>query len=131
MNRIFQRGSLAAALALALVRPALAQTYHDSAGTIVAGVIPLPYSYTPLSPGQHNLAPTSSTALSVPTGARYATVCASSATVKYTTDGTTTPTGSVGQPLAAGSCVSLSGATVLANFRAISTTGTLDVEYFQ
>ena len=130
MNRIFQRAA-AAVTALALSTPGFSQTYHNSAGTIVPGVIPLPYSYTPLSPGQHNLTPTSSTALTVPAGARYATVCASSATVKYTTDGTTTPTGSVGQPLAAGSCVPLSGPMVLANFRAISATGTLDVEYFQ
>jgi len=130
MKRKFQRAA-AAVTALALSTPSFCQTYHDSAGTVVPGVIPLPYSYTPLSPGQHNLAPISSTALTVPTGARYATVCASSATVKYTTDGTTTPTASVGQPLAAGSCVSLSGATVLTNFRAISATGILDVEYFQ
>ena len=73
-----------------------AQTYRDSSGTIVQGVFPLPYGYTPLSPGQHNLAITSSTALTIPTGARYATVCASTAAVKYTTDGTTTPTSSVG-----------------------------------
>ncbi len=130
MNRVTQRVA-AAAIALALSTPGFSQTYHDSSGTIVPGVVPLPYTYTPLVPGQHNIAPTSSMALTLPTGARYATVCASSATVKYTTDGATTPTSSVGQPLAAGSCVSLSGATVLANFRAISATGTLDVEYFQ
>jgi hypothetical protein len=92
MHRIFQRAAAALAL-VCLCAPALPQTYHDSAGTIVPGVIPLPFSYTPLSPGQHNLAATSSTALSAPIGARYA--------------------------------------TVLANFRAISATGTLDVEYFQ
>lgn len=102
-----------------------------SAGTAVQGVNPLPYGYMPLPPGQHNVAPTSSTALSIPQGARYATVCASAALVKYTTDGTTTPTPTIGQPLAAGTCVSLSGLAVLANFRAFSPTGTLDVEYFQ
>jgi len=125
------KGALALALALALAPAASAQTYRDWSGTIVPGVFPLPYGYTPLSPGQHNLAITSSTALTIPTGARYATVCASTAAVRYTTDGTTTPTASVGMPLQAGACMALSGPTVLANFLAISVTGTLDVEYFQ
>ena len=124
------KGAHALALALAPVGGS-AQTYRDSSGTIVQGVFPLPYGYTPLPPGQHNFALTSSTALTIPTGARYATICASTASVKYTTDGTTTPTASVGMPLPAGACVALSGATVLANFLAISATGTLDVEFFQ
>ncbi len=110
---------------------ASAQTYRDSGGTVVPGVIPLPYAYAPLPPGQHNLAPASATGLNVPSGARYATVCASTAAVKYTTDGITTPTATVGMPLAAGACMALSGAAALANFKAISTAGTLDVEYFQ
>jgi len=110
------KGAHALALALAPVGGS-AQTYRDSSGTIVQGVFPLPYGYTPLPPGQHNLALTSSTALTIPTGARYATICASTA--------------SVGMPLPAGACVALSGATVLANFLAISATGTLDVEFFQ
>jgi hypothetical protein len=75
-------------------------------------VSPLPYQYTPLTPGQHNVAPTT-------------------ATVKYTTDGTTTPTSTVGQSLPAGACVSLSGPLVIANFSAFSSTGTLDIEYFR
>jgi hypothetical protein len=40
MNRLFQRAP-AAALALALVCPALAQTYRDSGGTAVQGVVPI------------------------------------------------------------------------------------------
>jgi len=129
----FARLARGAALALFLAKgdPAAAQNYHDTGGTLVPGVIPLPTPYAPLSPGQHNLALTTATALTVPTGARYATVCASGAAVKYTTDGTTTPTSSVGMPLAAGACVALSGPQGLANFRAISASGTLDVEYFQ
>jgi hypothetical protein len=119
-------------LALALLpQPATAQTYRDASGSIVAGVMPLPYAFTPLAPSQHNLAPTTATALTIPSGARYATVCASTAGSKYTTDGATTPTTAIGQPLPAGSCVSLSGGAVLANFRVISASGTLDVEYFQ
>ncbi len=121
-----------AALALALMgAPAFAQTYLDRGGTGVQATVPLPFPYLPLSPGQHNVAPTSATGLTIPAGARVANVCASTATVKYTTDGSTTPTTSVGQPLAAGACVSLSGPKMLANFQAISATGTLDVEYFQ
>ena len=122
---------LAALLCALFTAPAAAQTYRDSGGTVVPGFVPLPYAYAPLPPGQHNIAPTSATPLTVPLGARYATICATLATVKYTTDGVTTPTTSVGQPLVAGSCVALSGATVLANFRAVSASGTLDVEYFQ
>jgi len=108
-----------------------AQTYRDVGGTIVTGVMPLPYAFTPLPPGQHNLAAASAMALTVPAGAQYATVCASTAAAKYTTDGVTAPTPTVGQPLAAGACVSLSGAAVIANFRVVSPSGTLDVEYFQ
>jgi hypothetical protein len=94
---------LGATLALTFAGPSLAQNYYDSAGTLVAGVFPLPYGYLPLAPGQHNLAPSTSTALTI----------------------------SVGQRLAAGVCVPLSGTIVLANFRAVSPTGTLDVEYFR
>ena len=91
----------------------------------------VPYGFTPLSPGQHGIAPTSATTLTIPVGTIYATVCASTALVLYTTDGTTTPTGTVGQPLTAGTCVALSGAKVVSNFKAFSATGTLDVEYFK
>src|ERR1700674_5171611 len=71
---------------------AVAQTYRDSAGTIVPGVIPLPYAYIPLGPGQHNISPATATGLTVPAGARYAPVCASIAPAKYATDGATAPT---------------------------------------
>ncbi|RBP15854.1 hypothetical protein DFR50_107124 [Roseiarcus fermentans] len=110
---------------------ASAQTYRDVNGSIVAGVMPLPYAYTPLAPGQYNLTPATVTALTIPRGARFATICASSAGAMYTTDGVTTPTSAIGQPLPAGSCVSLSGGAVLANFRVVSPSGVLDVEYFQ
>ena len=122
---------LAAVLVPLGARIAVGQTYYDSGGTIVSGVMPLPYTYTPLPPGQHNLAPASATSLTVPAGARIATICASAGPAKYTTDGVTIPTVSVGQPLAAGSCLSLSGPAVLANFRVVSASGTLDVEYFR
>lgn len=126
------RDIAARALALAFVcLPAHAQTYSDANGTIISGIAAIPFPYTPLSPGQHNLAPTSATGLTIPPGARYATICASTAIVRYTTDGTTLPTSTVGMPLASGACVNLSGAIVLGNFRAFATNGTLDAEYFK
>jgi hypothetical protein len=105
----------------------LAASGANAAGT----VIPLPYPYAPI-PGssQHNLAPTSSTALTVPNGALYATVQAAGASVRYTTDGTV-PTASVGMTLGAGVILTLSGYPIMTTVRFISATGTLDVEYFQ
>jgi hypothetical protein len=89
--------------------------------------------YTPLAGAQYGLPPTSVTRLTVPPGTRYATVCAESGTIRYTTSGTA-PTTSAGMPLDAGSCMSLSGPQVLANFQAIQAingSGTLDVEFFR
>jgi len=90
-----------------------------------------PYNYTPLSPGQYGLAVTSSTGLTIPTGALQAQVCASGNNVNYTWDGTTTPTASVGQPLLQNQCIQFSGATLLANLKFIQTasTATLNVGY--
>ena len=90
-----------------------------------------PYSFTPLTPDQHNLAITTSTALTIPAGALFASVCAKGNSVNYTFDGTTTPTVSIGNPLAQGQCIFLSGPLVLANFLAIqqAATATLDVAY--
>jgi hypothetical protein len=122
--------SVAAVIVFA-ASPALAQAYYDFAGTPVDGVMAIPYTKGPLPPGQHNVALTSATALTIPTGSRYANICASFADIRYTTDGTTTPTVGIGQPLAAGACITLSGPQVLQNFRATSASGTLDVEYFR
>ncbi len=108
-----------------------AQTYYDRQGAIVQGVATIPFDYAPLGPGQHNFAPTNTTPLTIPTGARYMRVCASTANVRYATDGRTTPTTSLGQPLIANSCLILSGVRVMANFRAACGSGTLDIEYFQ
>jgi hypothetical protein len=121
----------ATALSVLFCATANAQTYYDFAGTVVQGVVPVPYAYIPLPPGQHNMALSAATALTIPPTARYATVCASGAMVKYTTDGITTPTSTLGQPLIAGQCVALSGAALLTTFRAASANGTLDVEYFK
>lgn len=125
------RSAIITTIAILTASPALAQAYYDFAGTRVAGTISIPYPNLPVPPGQHNLTLASSTALAVPTGARFANVCASSAGIKYTTDGITTPTAGIGQPLAAGACIWLSGPQVLKNFQAMSGSGTLDVEYFK
>ena len=90
-----------------------------------------PYNYTPLTPGQYGLSITSSTPLTIPTGALQAVVCAAGNNVNYTYDGTTTPTALVGLPLLTGQCIQFSGATVLANLKFIQTaaTATLNVGY--
>lgn len=90
-----------------------------------------PYAYTPLTPSQFNLAVVASTGLTIPTGATLARVCVRTAEVESTTDGTTPTTAPRGTALSVGSCISLSGPLVLAAFRAISATGTLDVEYYK
>lgn len=92
-----------------------------------------PYQYTPVSPGQHNVTIASATPLTVPAGALFAEVCVTSKNANYTTDGTTMPTSSVGEPLTAGQCIWFSGRTILANFSTIqqASAATLDVEYFK
>lgn len=121
---------------IALLKAQIAQLQSIVSGITAATVpvplpvLPGPYQYTPVAGAQYNLAITSSTALTVPGTATYAVVCAKTAAVNYTTDGATTPTSTVGIPLAALACVPLSGAAVLTNFRAISATGTLTAEYF-
>jgi hypothetical protein len=133
------KSAILVAIAVLATSPALAQDYYDYAGKPTPGEVAIPYPNVPAPPGQHNVGLTSPTGLTVPLlpqvgptkiTARYANICVSSAT-RYTTDGVTTPTASVGQPLAAGACITLAGPQVLKNFLAISPGGTLDVEYFQ
>jgi hypothetical protein len=90
-----------------------------------------PYSYTNLTPSQNALGVANATALTVPTGATYAVVCVEGAGVRWTWDGTTTPTANVGSPVASGSCLAFSGASILAALKFIqqSATATIDVEY--
>jgi hypothetical protein len=114
------------------MKDVLAQTYQDwGQNKNVTPVQTIPFPYTPLAPGQYGVTPTSATALTLPTGARVAVICASTASVRYTTDGSTTPTSSVGVQIPASTCIELTGSAVLANFKAISATGSLDVEFFK
>lgn len=104
------------------------------AGSGSGGSTPVtPGALTPLSPMQTALAITASTGLTVPTGSTYSVVCAEGANVRYSTDGTTTPTASVGMQLLQNQCLPLQGATTIANFKAIqqSATATLDASYFK
>jgi hypothetical protein len=88
-----------------------------------------PYPFVPLGPSQNGVTPTVATKLAIPNGANYANVCAETATVRWTWDGTTTPTSSVGSPISAGTCAPFSGPQILANLQFFSSSGTIDVEY--
>ena len=90
-----------------------------------------PSGYISVSPGQYILSLTPAKVLTIPTGATYAVVQAAVSSITYTTDGITTPTSTVGIILAAGASLPLSGANVLANFKAYSASGTISVEYFK
>ena len=90
-----------------------------------------PYGYTSTGPEQHALPITSATGLTVPAGTTYAIVQAKTAAVQYTLDGATTPTSTIGFTLAVGSTLSISGASLIANFKAISATGTLDAGFYK
>ena len=113
------------------------QTSGTNQWTTCSTVYPLPvtgsapYSYTNLTPSQNALGVVSATSLTVPTGATYAVVCVEGAGVRWTWDGTTTPTSSVGTPIASGQCAAFSGASILAALKFIqqTATATLDVEY--
>lgn len=86
-----------------------------------SNISPAPYPFTPLTPGQYTpVTDAASTALTIPTGATYAVVCGEVTNHRYTWDGTTTPTAAIGALLQQNQCMSLQGATVLANFRIIS-----------
>lgn len=139
---------LAGAVALGLMTPAFAQTYKDTNGTTVFGVVPLncpagggpctgpsggsggsgtiaiPYSYTAVAGGQYNQAATTASTLTVPTGALYARICAVGGQMNFvdSTNGTPTTGASptVGTPLSSGSCILEQGATVLAAFQLIN-----------
>lgn len=86
--------ALGAALALALsVSGAFALTLPtDSAG-----------------PGQYAVSITSVTALTVPEFAASAQICVVTAAARYTDDGVTTPTSTIGIPVAAGTCLEYGG----------------------
>lgn len=143
--KVWIAGALAAlSLALACVSPARAVPNDVVPGSLsISGCpsptttpcfVPGPYQYTPLANGQYGLPVSTATALTIPTGATYATVCAETEPVRYTTTGTT-PSSTIGIPLIASStttqCVGLYGSVVLGAFQAFGAGATIDVEYFK
>lgn len=70
--------------------------------------------------------------LSPPVSACYANVIVSTAVARFTTDGVTTPTTSLGQPVAIGGTFKLDGPAMIASFKGIgAATATFDVEYYK
>jgi hypothetical protein len=57
-----------------------------------------------------------------------AEICVSTAPVRYTSDGITTPTSSVGVPVAAGACFPFAGPILQMQFIAVSGSPVLDIE---
>jgi hypothetical protein len=67
--------------------------------------------------------------LTIPAGANYANLIASVAVARYTTDGVTTPSSTVGMPTTVGTPITLHGPLTLANFKIFGITTLVDVEY--
>ena len=102
-------------------------------GAAMAQFAVAPYGYIPLGPMQSGVALTVATGLTVPAQATMASICAETNAVRYTTDGVTTPTAAVGILIPASTCITLSGAQTLAQFKAIQTavSATLTANYFR
>jgi hypothetical protein len=91
-------------------------------------------SLTPVAGAQYGLAIATSTALTVPATATIATVTVEGNSLRYTSDGATAPTTSVGMgPFAIGTTLTFNLGTGLANLRFIqvAASSTIDVEYFK
>lgn len=88
------------------------------------------YQYKPVGTPQYALAITSVQTLTVPTAARIAEICVDTATARYTTSGTT-PTASVGIPVASGTCFQIAGRDALLAFQIVGSGAAVTVEYFQ
>lgn len=72
------------------------------------------------------------TTLTAPSSAAYARICARGAEVEMTQDGSTPTTGPAGTALSSGSCIWLSGRSMLITLKMIGAAGAkVDVEYFQ
>jgi hypothetical protein len=94
----------------------------------------VPWQPAPMAGGaQYGLAVSGVTTLTVPSGAKCASILSETANVRYTTSGTT-PSASVGMgPIVPGTPLQFCGSATLAalKFFAVSGSPTLDVEYFQ
>lgn len=92
-----------------------------------------PYQATPVAGSQFGLTCASSTSLTVPAGALQAIVSIEGGSVRYTHDGVTTPTSTVGHLLTSGTFEPFYGAAILANLKFIQASGTvtLNVSYLK
>lgn len=111
---------------------AVQNTAAIPAGTNAIGSV-IQGGRTPVAGAQYGLAVASSTALTVPATATVAVVTIEGAAVRYTSDGATTPTASVGMgPFPIGTTLTFNLVS-LAGVRIIQTNSaaTIDVEYFK
>jgi hypothetical protein len=88
------------------------------------------YQFASAGAGQYAVAITSAQTLTIPAGSLIAEICVETASARYTTTGTT-PTSTVGVPVASGGCFQLAGAANLTAFKIIGSGATMDVEYFK
>jgi len=91
-------------------------------------VTPVAYIAMPLG-FQQVTGMTAATALTVPTGARFATIQAATQAVSWRDDGTA-PTASVGMQLAAGSTLQYSGNLAAIEFIQVTSGAILNVSYY-
>lgn len=128
-----KRAFLALAAMLAMTPLALAG-HKDNDSSILTGVAPI-YIYVSAGASQWALAVTTNTTLTVPTGATIAEICAETAGVRYTDDGTnaTTANGIPVVPSSATlpSCFAYTGPLSALKFTAISGSPTLSVSYYK
>lgn len=109
--------------------PHVAQPFSENGEPLEAGT---PYHMLPAGAGVHGQALTSVFSFTLPAGTHFATIQASVATVKYTTDGVTTPSSTVGMLLPVGGAPLILAGRALKNFQAIqvSSGALLDAEFF-
>lgn len=117
----------------------------DTTGTLCAsggsgggGTVAIPYSYTAMTGAQFNQAATTAQTLTIPSGAKFARVCAITSQMNFADSVGSTPTvgaaPTTGTPLAAGSCLWLAGSSTLSNFgiiNAVASSGVWSAEYYQ
>ena len=95
---------------------------------LLSGAHALTLPTTSAGPGQYAVSIASVTTLTVPQFAASAEICVEGAAARYTDDGTT-PTASVGIPVAAGQCFTFAGA--LSALRIIGAGATMDVSFYR
>lgn len=100
------------------------------ATSALAGQVTITGGYISAGAGQYALAISGVVLLTVPKGSEIAEICVETAGVRYTDDGTT-PTSTVGIPVASGSCFQYGGPLNKIQFIAQSGSPTIDVSYYK